>query len=291
MKARTVYLMIISTLAFAFVNAIIKYLDDYSEYQLVFFRSFVSLVITIVQLRYFKISPWGNNKPILFLRGLAGTIALIFGFVLIKNVPLGTAVMLNYLSPIFTSFIAVFWLKEKVKPIQWFFLFVCSLGIYMLKKEQISLTFDMLLLGLGASGLAGLAYNCVKVCKKTDHPLVVIFYFPLVGAPVAFLLTILLSDWVWPSLTHWLIILLLGGLTQLAQITLTKALQNDRAANATVLKYLGVVHAFLIGWLYFGELVSWLSIIGTCIVLLGIVLFSVFGKMKKKSVEIGNKNR
>lgn len=280
--------MIISTLAFAFVNAIIKYLDGYSEYQLVFFRCFVSLIITILQLRYFKISPWGNNKSILFLRGLAGTIALIFGFVLIKNVPLGTAVMLNYLSPIFTSFIAVFWLKERVKPIQWFFLFICCLGIYILKKEQISLTFDMLILGLGASGLTGLAYNCVKVCKKTDHPLVVVFYFPLVGAPIALLLTFLFSNWVWPSLIHWVIILLLGGLTQLAQITLTKALQNDRAANATVLKYLGVVHAFLIGWLYFGEIVSWLSIVGTLIVLVGIVLFSVFGKFEKK--QIANKN-
>lgn len=290
MKVKTVYLMLISTLSFAFVNAIIKYLDGYSEYQLVFFRCFISLIITFIQLSYFNISPWGNKKSVLFLRGLSGTVALFCGFVLIKNVPLGTAVMLNYLSPIFTAFIAVFWLKEKIKPQQWLYLLICIVGIYILKQGELSLTFNMLLLGLAASGLAGLAYNCVRICKQTDHPLVVVLYFPLVGAPMAFLGTIFLSNWVWPSFIHWLIIVLLGILTQIAQITLTKALQNDNAANATVLKYFGVIHAFLIGWVYFGEMVSGVSLLGASIVLVGIVLFSISSKRKATKVVIRNKN-
>jgi drug/metabolite transporter (DMT)-like permease len=118
MNWKTVFLMIISTVAFAIVNSIIKYFEEYSEFQLVFFRCVISLIISVFQLRLLKISPWGNNKPVLILRGFAGVLALIMGFVLIKNVPLGTAIMLNYLSPIFTAFIAVFWLKEKVKPLQ-----------------------------------------------------------------------------------------------------------------------------------------------------------------------------
>ncbi len=96
-----------------------------------------------------------------------------------------------------------------------------------------------------------------------------------------FLFSILFRDWVWPNFIEWGLILLLGGFTQVAQITLTKALQTDKAANATVLKYLGVVHAFLIGWLIFGEVVSWLSIVGTLIVLIGIVLFGLKKKVKQ----------
>lgn len=272
--------MIISTLAFAGVNTIIKYLDRFGEFQLVFFRSIVSLIITIVQLRLLRISPWGVNKPVLFLRGLAGVVALMMGFVLIKNVPLGTAITLNYLSPIFTAFIAVFWLKERIKTFQWFYLLICVVGVALLKLGEISLTLEMLLLGLGASALAGLAYNCVRVCKETDHHLVVVFYFPFVSTPIALVCLFLFQEWFWPSWWEWGVIILLGALTQVAQITLTKALQFDKAANATILKYLGVVHAFVIGWFFFGERITWQSGLGVVIVLFGIVMFGIKKKVK-----------
>lgn len=280
MKVKTVFLMIISTLAFAGVNTIIKYLDRFGEFQLVFFRSIVSLIITIVQLRLLRISPWGVNKPVLFLRGLAGVVALMMGFVLIKNVPLGTAITLNYLSPIFTAFIAVFWLKERIKTFQWFYLLICVVGVALLKLGEISLTLEMLLLGLGASALAGLAYNCVRVCKETDHHLVVVFYFPFVSTPIALVCLFLFQEWFWPSWWEWGVIILLGALTQVAQITLTKALQFDKAANATILKYLGVVHAFVIGWFFFGERITWQSGLGVVIVLFGIVMFGIKKKVK-----------
>lgn len=276
MNWKTFFLMLISTLAFAFVNAIIKHLDNFSAYQLVFFRCAVSLIISFIQLKILGVRPWGNNKPVLFLRGLSGVTALFMGFTLIKNVPLGTAVMLNYLSPIFTAFIAVYWLKEKVNVKQWSFLLLCVIGVYLMKTATLSLTTEMLLLGLGSSALAGLAYNCVRVCKNTDHPLVVVLYFPLVGTPVAFVVSMLLSDWFWPSTSEWGFIFLIGSLTQVAQISLTKALQSDRAANVSILKYLGVLHAFIFGALVFGEKVNFVTAMGALTVVAGIVFFSVF---------------
>ena len=138
----------------------------------------------------------------------------------------------------------------------------------------------MLLLGLGASSIAGLAYNCVRVCRKTDHPLVVVFYFPLIGAPTSFLLIFLFQGWVWPTMQDWLLILALGGFTQIAQIALTKALQGDTAANAVIFKYLGVIHAFFIGWFFFNETITFLSTTGIVIVLIGIILFNWKTKTK-----------
>ncbi len=284
MKGKTVLLMIVSTLAFAVVNALVKYLEEYGEFQLVFFRCIVSLLISLIQLKALRISVWGNNKLILITRGFAGVLALIMGFALIKNIPLGTAVMLIYLSPIFTALIAVYWLKERVRPIQWFYLLVCVFGVFVLKKGEISLTFEMLLLGFGASSIAGLAYNCVRVCRKTDHPLVVVFYFPLIGAPVAFVLIFLFQEWIWPTTFDWFLIIALGGFTQIAQIALTKALQGDKAANAMVLKYLGVIHAFFIGWFFFDEGITAISAFGVLIILLGIVLFSWKTQQKKDRI-------
>ena len=274
MNWKTIGLMILSTFAFAIVNTIIKFMDEYSEYQLVFFRSIVSLTITLVQMRLLNINPLGVNRPILLLRGVSGFIALILMYILIKNVSLGSAVMLQYLSPIFTAIIAVFLLKEKIKIKQWFYLLLCAMGVGVLKWSSIGLSFQMLLIGLGSAGLSGLAYNCIRICKETDHPLVAVFYFPLVGTPLALIFTFFLSEWITPSWEDIGLILILGFFTQVAQVSMTKALHSDKAANVAVFKYLGVLHAFLIGWLIFGEPISLITTLGIAIILTGIVFFS-----------------
>lgn len=274
MNWKTIGLMILSTFAFAIVNTIIKFMDEYSEYQLVFFRSIVSLTITLVQMRLLNINPLGVNRPILLLRGVSGFIALILMYILIKNVSLGSAVMLQYLSPIFTAIIAVFLLKEKIKIKQWFYLLLCAIGVGVLKWSSMGLSFQMLLLGLGSAGLSGLAYNCIRICKETDHPLVAVFYFPLVGTPLALFFTFFLSEWITPSWEDIGLILILGFFTQVAQVSMTRALHSDKAANVAVFKYLGVVHAFVIGWLVFGEPISLLTILGIAIIVTGIILFS-----------------
>jgi drug/metabolite transporter (DMT)-like permease len=99
---------------------------------------------------------------------------------------------------------------------------------------------------------------------------------------VSFILIFIFQEWVWPSMQDWLLIIILGGVTQIAQITLTKALQSDTAANAIVLKYLGVIHAFFIGWFFFEETITFVSFIGIVIVLLGIILFSWKQKLRKE---------
>jgi len=274
MNWKTIGLMILSTFAFAIVNTIIKFMDEYSEYQLVFFRSIVSLTITLVQMRLLNINPLGVNRPILLLRGVSGFIALILMYILIKNVSLGSAVMLQYLSPIFTAIIAVFLLKEKIKFKQWFYLLLCAIGVGVLKWSSIGLSFQMLLLGLGSAGLSGLAYNCIRICKETDHPLVAVFYFPLVGTPLALFFTFFLSEWITPSWGDIGLILILGFFTQVAQVSMTQALHSDKAANVAVFKYLGVVHAFVIGWFVFGESISLITISGIAIIVTGIILFS-----------------
>ena len=278
MNWKTIGLMILSTFAFAIVNTIIKFMDEYSEFQLVFFRSFVSFIITLVQLRLLRVNPLGVNKPILLLRGFSGFVALILMYILIKNVSLGSAVMLQYLSPVFTAIIAVFLLKEKIKFKQWLYLLLCVIGVGILKWGSIGLSFQMILLGLGSAALSGLAYNCVRISKETDHPLVAVFYFPLVATPAALVLTLLLSEWVSPSLKDVGLILILGLFTQLAQVSMTKALHSDKAANVAVFKYLGVVHAFAIGWLIFGEPISIITAIGIGVILTGIILFSNYKK-------------
>ena len=73
--------MLISTLAFALLNASVKELAEFNVYQLVFFRSFGTLVLTIVLLRRRKISILGNKKGLLIVRALVGLASMTLFFI------------------------------------------------------------------------------------------------------------------------------------------------------------------------------------------------------------------
>ena len=97
------------------MNMLIKYLIDYSTFQLVFFRSLGSLIITFSILKTKKISLWGNQKKLLIKRALAGVIAMCFFYWGAHYISIGSAVTIRYISPIFTAILALFFLSKVIK--------------------------------------------------------------------------------------------------------------------------------------------------------------------------------
>jgi len=83
-------------------------------------------------------------------------------------------------------------------------------------------------------------------------------------------------NWVQPVGTDWIYLLLLGIITQVAQIYMTKGIQSDKAGNIMTYKYVGVLFAFGYGYLFFGETYSLLSILGILLLLSGVLLNVVF---------------
>ena len=100
--------MLISTLAFACMNITVKYLDNISAFQIVFFRSASSLVFTFGFLFKNKISIIGNNNKLLILRGLVGVTSMTLFFMSVKYLAIGTAVSLRYLAPIFVAILPLY---------------------------------------------------------------------------------------------------------------------------------------------------------------------------------------
>lgn len=264
-------LMLSSSLLFAIGNTFVKLLKGYHPYQLVFFRSVVSISITYFQIKKLGISIWGNNKKILIIRGLSGTIALALFFYLLQNINFGTAVTLQYLSPIFTAIIGIFLLQEKVNFWQWISMFICFLGVVVLQKGDVRLDVYFTIIGLLTAALAGLAYNCIRISRTTDHHLLSVFYFPLIAIPLSGLGSV--PHWITPNGLDFMYILGLGLVTQIAQIFMSKALQLDKISKVSIYQYLGSVFAVIIGAVFFNEIPSWFLVIGIVIILIGLSLF------------------
>lgn len=83
--------------------------------EVVFVRCFVSMLLCFTIVFRDKLDWKGSNRKLLLARGMFGTTALYTFFITLREMPLGTAVTIQYLSPVFTTIIAIFLLKEKVK--------------------------------------------------------------------------------------------------------------------------------------------------------------------------------
>lgn len=272
--------MLISTFFFALMNALVKYLHHIPFYELILFRSLVAGSMAAFEIKRQGLSLLGVNKKYLFLRGLTGSFALLSFFYTLQTMPLASAVTVQYLSPIFTSFLAIFLLKERMRAIQWLFLLVAFGGVLMVKGFDTRVSFFELSMGICSALMAGFAYNFIRKLRTTDNPYVVVFYFPLIAIPVVAPLCV--WEWVQPEGWDWLWLLLMGIFTQLGQINLTKSYQSAEVGTVSSLLYTGVIYALMIGWLWFEESFQWENFLGMAIIILGVLLNLWYVELNKK---------
>jgi drug/metabolite transporter (DMT)-like permease len=262
--------MLASTFFFALMNVCIKQVGHIPAMEIVFFRCLVSLLICLFILNRENMAWQGSNRKLLLARGIFGTIALYTFFITLRDMPLGTAVTIQYMSPIFTTIIAIFLLGEKVKHLQWLFFILSFAGVMVIKGFDSRISVSMLAIGITSAIASAFAYNMVRSLKEKEHPIVVVLHFQIIGTIAG--LAVTLFNWKVPVGMDWLYLFLIGVFTQLGQENLTKALQLERIANVSILNYLGVIYALGFGYMFFNEQYGVVALSGILLVLIGVVL-------------------
>ena len=268
--------MLLSTLLFAGMNACVKQLHHLPALEIIFFRSIFSIVASYVALRRLGVAPFGHNRRLLISRGSTGALALICYFLSLQNLPLATAVTVQYLAPIFTAVLGIWLVGEGVRGWQWV-LFGLSFGGVLLVQQGGPVAAaggasGLLFLGIGVLGalVSGLSYNAIRNLRGREHPLVIVFYFPLISLPISAVAC--LFHWVAPHGIDWFWLLACGIFTQGAQLTMTRAYQMERLSRVAPLNYLGMFYALGLGYLFFNERFGLLAYGGMALVLLGVGL-------------------
>ena len=268
--------MFLSTLAFSLANVLVKQVSQIPAMEVVFFRCTVASVFCFVGLQRAKADWKGSNRTLLLLRGAFGTTALYFFFTTLQNIPLATAQTIQYLSPVFTSIIAIFVLKESVKVPQWVFYGIAFAGVLLIERVDVRVSFFYLAIGIISAFCSGMAYNLVRGLRGKEHPLTVVLHFQLFGAAAG--LIGLFFGWQTPNGLDWLYLFMIGVFSQVGQIFLTSALQKERVAGVAIVNYTGLVYALVIGTFVFGETQGLESIAGMALVVFGVVLSVVYSR-------------
>lgn len=262
--------MLFSAVCFTAMNLLVKYLVRFGGPQLVLFRAFGSLIFTMSYLLWYNIPILGNQKKLLIYRGLVGVTSMGLFFTSVHYLPIGSAVSLRYLSPIFATIFAVFFLKEKVKPIQWLFILMAFIGVLMIKGFDVNIDSFGLLLVLGSAFFSGMVYVLINKIGRRDHPVVIVNYFMWISVMLGGVLSIF--NWITPIGVEWILLFSLGVFGYFGQLFMTKAFQSQATNRIVSLKYIEVVFTMITGFLWFSDIYPIMSILGTLLVILGLIL-------------------
>jgi len=275
--------MLLSALFFAMMSGCVKAANirGIPVLEILAIRALISSVLSYIDIRRKRISPWGNNKPWLIARGVVGTAALICLFYAVTTLPLAEATLLQYFYPIFTSILAFFILKERIMKSTMVSIILSMAGLLIMVKSDLLFsgalqatnsmpTHGIIVALLGSLG-TGTAYVIVRKLSKTEDPSVIIFYFPFIALPVSLLL--LGHRFIMPDTgMTWLLLLLVGIFTQIAQFCLTMAIKHEEAARAAAYSYAQIVFSTIIGGAFFMEIPTWGTLFGAIFIIGGALI-------------------
>ena len=176
--------MLQSVVLYTSANLLVKALAILPTPQLVFLRSAVSLVLCVFWL-WRKGEPLlGHNRKWLFIRGFTGMVALTLFFHTIRHIPLASATVIQYLSPIFTVLLAIAFDGQRIKPHRWLYFAAAFGGILMVKGFDPRVSWLYLFMGMGSALGAAVAYLATIKCRETDSAVGVVTWFHMIATPI-----------------------------------------------------------------------------------------------------------
>jgi drug/metabolite transporter (DMT)-like permease len=272
---RAVVYMLASAFAFSLMSMLVKVASArLPTGEIVLARGVVTLVASYLMLVQAGVPRWGTNRRGLAFRGVLGFGGLSFYYLSIAHLPLADATTIQNTTPLLTALVAWWLLGEPIGRGTAVAL-VCGLAGVSLIVHPSGAGLDPVGVGfaLGAAVCATFAYVTVRQLARTEHPLVIVWYFPLVATPLVVPWAV--ATGVSPTAGEWLLLLGIGLATQAGQVFMTMALAIERAGRVTSLGYTQVAFAMAWQWIIFAAPPTAWTIAGAALIVLGTTVVSL----------------
>lgn len=269
--------MLLATLLFALMSACVKVASEFfSTSEIVMYRGLVGTVML-----YFLVRHQGGTFRTIFLkehlwRGFVGVVSLWLWFLAIAQLPLATAVTLNYMSPIWIAvylFLGGWWHSKN--HVEWPLvaaILLSFVGVTLVLQPALeSQQWAGGVMGLLSGMISALAYLQVRRLGLMGEPEYrVVFYFSLTNLVAGFGGTLLEGG---PSTLHAIdwqggaLLLGLGVSAAVAQMAMTRAYRVGKTLVVANLQYTGIIFSSLIGVALWGDVFDWPTWLGMGIIL------------------------
>ncbi len=277
-----ILLMLLAAFCFALIALFINLLDNIPLMEIVFFRNFLSMIIVPIILLRKKIPIMGNNKTLLVARGLFGCLGMIGMFYSYTKMPMTDAVTIQRLSPFFVIVLSVLFLKEKLNLRQIPFIMLAFLGVLLVLKPGMRADIFPGLIGLAAAVFMATTHVILRRLRLTDNYWVVINYFAYITGLTALAVLLIQGNFIIPTRSELIFLLLLGLVAIGSQIGLTLAYRYAPASMVAPYLYSQIIFAGILEIVFLKDFPDLLTLIGSSIIIISGVLNY---RLNKKNTE------
>lgn len=248
-------MMILSAFFFALTDIFIKFLSpSIGIIQIAFVRFFLGAIMLwpMIVLRGQSIK--GQSTRVLLVRGFTGTIAFFCLLKSIAMIPISNAMVLFYTFPLFATIFSFILLKERFKLIEIILTVTGMVGIYILINPG-SHTFSAgHLYGILAGFFAGLTVVLIRKLSKTNGPLLIYFYFCIVGGLISF--PFIAMKFTIPNVNYIFLLIILALIFLVAQLLMNQGFKFCRAPEGSVILMSEVIFTSVAGVVIFDDMLS-----------------------------------
>lgn len=261
-----ILLMLISSIFVAFTGLIVKKLETYPLFEVVFFRNVFSMIALSIIIIKRKIPIFGQNKNLLYLRSFLAFINLSAYYYTFTKMSLTDAITIRQMGPIITAVLSMFLLKEKFY-IKYLFIFICAfIGSGLVIKPGMRVDLFPVVIGMLSTFLYALSHVYVRKLRLTDHPLVIVNYFITISFIFSFIILVYQNSFVIPTIKDLFMFILLSFASAIVQLTLTKSYQLCPASIVALYIHSQILFGVLIDIFYFHITPDVFSVFGTIVI-------------------------
>jgi drug/metabolite transporter (DMT)-like permease len=224
-------------------------------------------------------SPWKSIPPMLVLGTTNGWLTNVLIATAVSRVDSAVLAMLQASVPLMVALLAHFtFIEEPFRARQFIGIIIGMIGILLIVGPVAVFGGHGSLVGIAAMLLAALAYACGTVYGRhiaSTNPAVLACGQQACGAIFAVIISLLFeprAGWSQP-VTVWLLLAIIGVMCSAVPTALyLRLLARAPSVPAALVAYLQPVWATLLGWAILGEQVRTVALLGTWIVVAGIVV-------------------
>jgi len=213
-----------------------------------------------------------------FTRSLLSVVAMFTGFTAVVHLPLAEVTAISFVRTLFTTVLAIFFLKEVVGIRRWSSVVIGFIGVLVIVRPDSDNINAFALLAL----ISALFVSCINIVMRKlsqiDNPSTIMAYQSIFVTLVMAVPTVFL--WVTPTFEEAFFVLLIGGLMSMMQWLFIQAFKAGEAAAIAPMEYARLIFAAVIGIIFFAEVPTAWTLSGA-----GIIMASTLYTMHRNALK------
>ena len=246
---------------------------DLSTIQILFWRSFVGFWIILALVHR---AGWTtvktDNLKVHVGRNLAHFVAQFCWFYAIATIALAEVTALEFMMPIWTALMAALFLGESLSRYRMLAITFGLIGTLVIVRPGFATVELGTLAALAASIGYAVGMTTARFLALRETVLSILFYMLTLQMPLAFVITVIVDDWVWPptDTIFWILLVGISGMT--AHFCINRAVKLAEATAVSILGFLRLPAMIVVGFIAYGETPEIWLVIGSVLIVFGLYL-------------------